>query len=55
MNPQMRTSSFVNRFVIGVNKTHLWLEGTQRLYFEYAAGKKKSALLVRGMARESFL
>lgn len=40
-NPQMRTSSFVNRFVIGVNKTHLWLEGTQGLYFEYVAVKRR--------------
>lgn len=55
VNPQMRTSSFVDHFVIGVNKTPLWLEGTQRLYFAHAAGKKKSSLHVRGMARESVL
>lgn len=55
MNPRMRTSPFVDHFVTAVNKTHLWLEGTQRLYSEHAAGKKKSSLHVRGMARESFL
>lgn len=41
MNPQRRTSSFVDHFVIGVNTTHLCLDGTQRLWFAHAVGKKE--------------